>query len=160
MTIARTPSPSGNACPPPDRRRGGPGVTDPTATDWMVATAGLLPGILSADDYVTRTAAAARRAGFASGDTLPMVATCRDELMVGFTELVDRVWGPHYAIGSLGGLVLAGVSGIGAAVGHAPDGDGALSCCTACRTSGSTSMAPSGWYAAPVSGTVHRHAVR
>ena len=41
--------------------------------------------------------------------------------MVGFTELVDRAWGPHFAVGSLGGLVLAGVSGIAAAVGHAPD---------------------------------------
>ena len=35
--------------------------------------------------------------------------------------MVDRARGPHFAIGSLGGLVPAGTSGIAAAVGHAPD---------------------------------------
>ncbi len=90
-------------------------------SSWPSAAAELLPGILPAAEYVTRTAAAARAAGFAAGATLPLVATCRHELMSGFTEMVDRSWGPHFAIGSLGGLVLAGVSGIAAAVGHAPD---------------------------------------
>ncbi len=90
-------------------------------TPWLAAADRLLPGILPADEYVTRTAAAARAAGFPSGDTLPVIATCRDELLVGFTEMVDRAWGPHYAVGSLGGMVLAGRSGLAAAVGHAPD---------------------------------------
>jgi hypothetical protein len=49
------------------------------------------------------------------------VATCRDELLVGFTEMIDRSWGPHFPVGALGGMVLAGRSGIAAAVGHAPD---------------------------------------
>ncbi len=88
---------------------------------WLADADRLLPGILPAEEYVARTAAAARAAGFASGDTLPVVATCRDELLVGFTELVDRAWGPHFPIGSLGGLVFAGISGLGAAVGHAPN---------------------------------------
>lgn len=95
-------------------------MTELREAEWMAAADRLLPGILPADEYVARTAAAARAAGFASGDTLPVVATCRDELLVGFTELVDRAWGPHFPVGSLGGLVFAGVSGLGAAVGHAP----------------------------------------
>lgn len=94
---------------------------NPGETDWLFEAARLMPGILPADEYVSRTSSAARAAGFAPGETLPLVATCRDELMIGFTELVDRTWGPHFAIGSLGGLVLAGVSGIAAAVGHAPN---------------------------------------
>jgi len=89
--------------------------------DWLAEAGRLFPGIVPADEYVTRTATAARDTGFPGGETLPLVATCRDELMVGFTEFVDRAWGPHFAVGSLGGLVLAGVSGITAAVGHAPD---------------------------------------
>ena len=97
---------------------------DPGATAWSAMAGRLLPGLLPAAEYLTRTAGAAREAGFSSGDTLPVVAACRDELMVGFTDLVDRAWGPHYAVGSLGGLVLAGVSGIQAAVGHAPDRGG------------------------------------
>jgi hypothetical protein len=80
-----------------------------------------MPGILPAEEYVSRTTSAARAAGFLIGETLPLVATCRDELMIGFTQMVDRTWGPHFAIGALGGLVLAGVSGIAAAVGHAPN---------------------------------------
>ena len=88
---------------------------------WLEVADRLLPGILPADEYLTRTAAAARGAGFSSGDTLALVATCRDELTVGFTEMVDRAWGPHFAVGALGGMVLAGQSGIAAAVGHAPD---------------------------------------
>jgi hypothetical protein len=95
--------------------------TEPAPDSWLHRATALFPGILPADEYVARTATAARRAGFSSGETLPLVATCRDELMVGFTEMVDRAWGPHFAIGSLGGLILAGVSGISAAVGHAPD---------------------------------------
>ena len=88
---------------------------------WLAGAAELFPGILPVDEYVARTATAARAAGFPAGETLPLVATCRDELMVGFTEQVDRAWGPHFAVGSLGGLVLAGASGIAAAVGHAPN---------------------------------------
>ncbi len=88
---------------------------------WHELADRLLPGVLPAEEYLTRTVAAARRAGFSSGDTLPVVATCRDELMVGFTEMVDRAWGPYFAVGALGGMVLAGRSGIAAAVGHAPD---------------------------------------
>ncbi|MGS0688089.1 hypothetical protein ACVBEQ_23515 [Nakamurella sp. GG22] len=96
-------------------------MTELGEADWLAEADRLLPGILPAEEFVARTAAAARTAGFASGDTLPLVATCRDELLVGFTELVDRAWGPHFPIGSLGGLVFAGVSGLGAAVGHAPN---------------------------------------
>ena len=92
-----------------------------TDASWLEFADRLLPGILPADEDLTRTAAAARSAGFTSGDTLALIATCRDELMVGFTEMVDRAWGPHFAVGALGGMVLAGESGIAAAVGHAPD---------------------------------------
>jgi hypothetical protein len=96
-------------------------VTPAGETDWLTEAARLMPGIVPADEYMSRTTIAARKAGFAKGETLPLLATCRDELMIGFTELVDRNWGPHFAIGALGGLVLAGVSGIAAAVGHAPN---------------------------------------
>lgn len=89
--------------------------------DWLDKVQQTLPGTVPAADYVARTTAAAGGLGFHRGDTLPLVAACRDEFMVPFTDLVDRAWGPHFAIGSLGGLVLAGTSGIAAAVGHAPD---------------------------------------
>jgi hypothetical protein len=89
--------------------------------EWLEMVRDLLPGTLPAVEYLERTAAAARSAGFHPSETLPLVASCRDELMSQFVADVDGVWGPPFLIGSLGGLVLTGVSGIGAAVGHAPD---------------------------------------
>ena len=92
----------------------------PLTTGWTRFGSGCR-GPSPAQEYVDRTSAAAGLLGFHQGDCLPLVAACRDEFMVPFTEMVDRAWGPHFAIGSLGGLVLAGTSGIAAAVGHAPD---------------------------------------
>jgi hypothetical protein len=89
--------------------------------DWLDKVRHALPGTIPAQEYVARTTVAAGLLGFHCGDTLPLVAAWRDEFMVPSTELVDHAWGPHFAIGSLGGLVLAGTSGIAAAVGHAPD---------------------------------------
>jgi hypothetical protein len=89
--------------------------------DWLNKVRQRMPETVAAQEYVDRTSAAAVLLGFHRGDCLPLIAACRDEYMVPFTEMVDRSWGPHFAIGSLGGLVLAGTSGIAAAVGHAPD---------------------------------------
>ncbi len=62
--------------------------------------------------------------GFSTGNCLPVVAVCRDELMHPFSHAIARAWGDPFDAGALGGLAFLGRTGMGAALGHAPIGDG------------------------------------
>jgi hypothetical protein len=62
--------------------------------------------------------------GFAERTSLPLVSVCRDELMFGFVDAVTAHWGHCFDLSSLAGLPLMGRTGLGAALGHAPDDDG------------------------------------
>jgi hypothetical protein len=62
--------------------------------------------------------------GFAEHTSLPLVSVCRDELMFGFVDAVTAHWGHCFDLSSLAGLPLMGRTGLGAALGHAPDDDG------------------------------------
>ena len=62
--------------------------------------------------------------GFADRTSLPLVSVCRDELMFGFVDAVTAHWGHCFDLSSLAGLPLMGRTGLGAALGHAPDDDG------------------------------------
>jgi hypothetical protein len=62
--------------------------------------------------------------GFHEHTSLPLVSVCRDELMFAFVDAVTAHWGHCFDLSSLGGLPLMGRTGLGAALGHAPDDDG------------------------------------
>ena len=62
--------------------------------------------------------------GFHEHTSLPLVSVCRDELMFGFVDAVTAHWGHCFDLSSLAGLPLMGRTGLGAALGHAPDDDG------------------------------------
>ena len=62
--------------------------------------------------------------GFHEHTSLPLVSVCRDELMFAFVDAVTAHWGHCFDLSSLAGLPLMGRTGLGAALGHAPDDDG------------------------------------
>jgi hypothetical protein len=84
------------------------------------------PGAIPAREYVERTRIAAGKHGIEPGPTLALVCVCRDELTVNVTKWVRSTWGPPFRVGSLGGMFLAGVGGLNAALSHVPNSDGRL----------------------------------
>ncbi len=62
--------------------------------------------------------------GFTKDNTLPCVGICRDEITTPFATKVVELWGNHFDFGGLGGLMIAGKTGFGAASHHAPKVDG------------------------------------
>ena len=89
-----------------------------------MTSAGLLDGAVPVEDFVTWTEWALARVGFRPSNALALVGVCRDELMVDFDDAVERVWGKPFIMGSLGGLVLVGRTGMSAALSHVPGEDG------------------------------------
>ena len=75
-------------------------------------------------DFLTWTEWSLARVGFRPVNCLPIVATCRDELMAGVDDAVAETWGRPFHAGSLGGLVFVGRTGVQAALGHVPGEDG------------------------------------
>ena len=82
------------------------------------------PGALPETDFVRSTAAALEPHGFRPDNTMPCVASCRDEISQSWAARVTEVWGAPFCLTGLGGWILAGKTGFGAALAHAPDPDG------------------------------------
>jgi hypothetical protein len=76
------------------------------------------------EDFVTWSEWALARVGFRPSNALALVALCRDELMSEALELIEGTWGRAFQLGSLAGLVLAGRTGLRAALAHVPGEDG------------------------------------
>ena len=79
---------------------------------------------VDSDDFLTWSEWALARVGFRPSNCLALVSVCRDELMSGVDEGIESVWGRAFQTGSLAGMVLAGRSGLSAALGHVPGEDG------------------------------------
>jgi hypothetical protein len=69
--------------------------------------------------------------GFNNVNTIPFVATCRDELACSIFEVIDETWrspnnehGVSFSVSSLGGMILLGKTGMVSAISHAPIVDG------------------------------------
>jgi hypothetical protein len=75
-------------------------------------------------DFVVWTEWALARVGFRPSNCLPIVAVCRDELMADTDDAITDTWGRCFHVGSLGGMVFAGRTGLAAALGHVPGEDG------------------------------------
>jgi hypothetical protein len=90
----------------------------------MTTSAALIGDAVGLDDFLTWTEWSLARVGFRPLNCLPIVATCRDELMADVDEAVAEAWGRPFQAGALGGLVFVGRTGIQAALGHVPGEDG------------------------------------
>ena len=82
------------------------------------------PELMSVASMLDWTRDALAQYGFEERTSLPLVSVCRDELMFGFVDAVTGHWGHCFDLSSLAGLPLMGRTGLGAALGHAPDDDG------------------------------------
>jgi len=82
------------------------------------------PELMSVASMLDWTRDALAQYGFEERTSLPLVSVCRDELMFGFVDAVTVHWGHCFDLSSLAGLPLMGRTGLGAALGHAPDDDG------------------------------------
>jgi Limiting CO2-inducible proteins B/C beta carbonyic anhydrases len=78
------------------------------------------PGAVPAKDFVARWRALCFAAGFTADTALLAVGTCRDEVCFPFVAQLEGVWGPAFQLGSLGGLLTVGRTGIAAVASHAP----------------------------------------
>lgn len=79
------------------------------------------PDAICAEEYIKRTAEALAPHGLVPEKTLALAGLCRDELTVELTRRVSDTWGPPFRIGSLGAMLFLGVSGLAAALNHAPE---------------------------------------
>ncbi|MCU0263221.1 MAG: hypothetical protein MUF09_06035 [Candidatus Nanopelagicales bacterium] len=82
------------------------------------------PGAMPATDFVDRWREQCLVAGFDPGSALLAVGACRDEVCFPFVAALESVWGPAFQLGSLGGLMTIGRTGIGAVASHAPGASG------------------------------------
>jgi hypothetical protein len=78
------------------------------------------PGALPAEEFLTAWQQGCQGEGFTSGAALLVVGVCRDEVCAPFVASLEREWGPAFNIGSLGGVITVGRTGMAAVAGHAP----------------------------------------
>jgi len=83
------------------------------------------PGAVPAVDFVSAWRDACLDAGFDADTALLAVGVCRDEVCFPFVAQLEAVWGPAFQLGSLGGLLTIGRTGISAMASHAPREQGA-----------------------------------
>lgn len=74
-------------------------------------------------DFASWTDWSLARVGFRPSNCLALVDVCRDELMWPFEEEMARTWGRPFSVGALGAMVLAGRTGLAAALSHVPGED-------------------------------------
>lgn len=82
------------------------------------------PRAVPADGFVASLEASCRAGGFDPGHALLLAGACRDEVCFPFVGRLEAIWGPAFHIGSLGGLLMLGRSGLAAAAHHAPQDPG------------------------------------
>jgi hypothetical protein len=78
------------------------------------------PGAVPAEEFVAAWREACLVAGFDADTALLAVGVCRDEVCFPFVAQLEAVWGPAFQLGSLGGLLTVGRTGIAAVASHAP----------------------------------------
>jgi hypothetical protein len=83
------------------------------------------PGAVPATEFVATWRNRCRPAGFDADTALLAVGTCRDEVCFPFIGQLEADWGPAFQLGSLGGLLTVGRTGIAAMASHAPQEPGA-----------------------------------
>jgi len=82
------------------------------------------PGAVDEQTFIDTMSRVVQDQGFSPLSAINLVSTCRDEICRPFTEKLDRMWGEHFSISSLGGMVFCGTTGFGAGMAHSPIVDG------------------------------------
>lgn len=82
------------------------------------------PGAFDETTWVTATHAALVPHGFASGNCIPIVSVCRDEISRPLGTAVRATWGSVFDASSLAGMLFLGKTGFIAIEHHAPRQDG------------------------------------
>jgi len=80
----------------------------------------LFPGTVDEATFVETMTRVVGAKGFNPSSAINLVSTCRDEICRPFTEKLDGIWGEHFSIASLGGMVFCGTTGFGAGMAHSP----------------------------------------
>jgi hypothetical protein len=78
------------------------------------------PNAIPASGFVRATRELLAPHGFHAANTLPLIATCRDELAFTLTARLQDTWGAAFNLAGLAGMIVLGRTGILAAGGHAP----------------------------------------
>eukprot|EP01129_Flabellula_baltica_P010575 TRINITY_DN448_c0_g1_i1.p1 TRINITY_DN448_c0_g1~~TRINITY_DN448_c0_g1_i1.p1 ORF type:complete len:467 (-),score=98.57 TRINITY_DN448_c0_g1_i1:49-1449(-) len=81
------------------------------------------PNIISEEMFVAKSYAALEKFGFTSGNCIPLVTVCRDEITRTFVESIDALWNHSFNISSLAGMPVCGKTGFTAALTHAPSNE-------------------------------------
>eukprot|EP00026_Physarum_polycephalum_P011689 Phypoly_transcript_11930.p1 GENE.Phypoly_transcript_11930~~Phypoly_transcript_11930.p1 ORF type:complete len:334 (+),score=73.14 Phypoly_transcript_11930:115-1116(+) len=113
----------------------------PDKPTWEVAIQDHFPGSIREETYVKQTYKALNDLGFYNYNTLSCVSLCRDEMCSPFLEEIDTLWKSpfmnikddvgkaetlythSFCLSSLAGMLFLGVTGMKAAVSHAPIDD-------------------------------------
>lgn len=90
----------------------------------LAAAADIYGETVAVDDFLTWSEWSLMRVGFRPSNCLAIVDVCRDELMASVDEAVSAIWGRPFQVGALAAIVLAGRTGLQAALGHVPGEDG------------------------------------
>lgn len=80
----------------------------------------LFPGAVDEATFIETMTRVVDEKGFNPNSAINLVSTCRDEICRPFTEKLDSMWGEHFSISSLGGMVFCGTTGFGAGMAHSP----------------------------------------
>ena len=68
----------------------------------------LFPGAVDEQTFIATMSRVVQDRGFNPLSAINLVSTCRDEICRPFTEKLDAMWGEHFSISSLGGMVFCG----------------------------------------------------
>jgi len=98
-----------------------PMTTPPAASLVLRRT---FPDAVPATGFVRSTRELLAPYGFHAANTLPLIATCRDELAFNLTARLQDTWGAGFNMAGLAGMIVLGRTGILAAASHAPIEDG------------------------------------
>lgn len=77
---------------------------------------------LTEKDFVLESYKLLKPHGFGSDNTIASVCICRDEICQSFKDFVNSMWGLAFDMSSLAGMFTAGITGLSAAIHHAPQG--------------------------------------
>jgi hypothetical protein len=81
------------------------------------------PGAVLAQDYIAWTLRVCAQYGMTPEHTMPILVTCRDEVITDYKALVSNAWGLTFSGDSLGGAFTMGRTGLDAARRHVPEAE-------------------------------------
>jgi hypothetical protein len=93
-------------------------ATTPTPASLVLRTT--FPRAVPVTGFVRATRELLAPHGFHAANTLPLIATCRDELAFNLTARLQDTWGAGFNMAGLAGMIVLGRTGVLAAASHAP----------------------------------------